>query len=439
MQVVDESIFYASGGDKWRLKLIRFHTMRDWMKKELNVQKCLQISCVWYVISFTLISRKHSLKFASEISGKDKSLFSRLLKNNSDVAVFTLKDLSKRTAKRFSKALKALKSLPWKVALIVDQTGQGRSSLHSQNVQRLNHGQGFFVGHQWTNIVLLVGDLIIPLLPIPFYTRKYCKENKLEYKSEHVRVAEYLQAMDLGEYIEGYHPEEVVVLADSGYDDKKIQKTILDKGWDFVMALKKKRSVKSITEQLKTKPSQGWSQVQVFFKAHRRLAWETVRLFTSGTKKRRKEFRIRHTMAWLKAVGQIQVVCSERKNAPGGERKYFACSHLTISPGQILIAYSLRWKVELFHKAIKMHLGFEDVSTVSFDSVVSHVHWVYCAYILLMVELPGVPSSARTIAERQRYVMSVLEHKEKANLLQRLTRINGPKQLKNELKEALAA
>jgi len=273
---------------------------------------------------------------------------------------------------------------------------------------------------------------------LPFYSRKYCKEKKLEYKSEHVRVIEYLHALDLGEYIEDYHPEDVIALADSGYDDKRIQKAILNKGWDFVMALKKKRSVKSNAEQLKTKPSQGWSQVQAFFKAHRRLAWETVRLFTSGTQQRRKEFRIRHTIGWLKSVGQIQVVCSERKKAPGGERKYFACSHLTISPRQILIAYSLRWRVELFHKAVKMHLGFEHVSAVSFDSVVSHVHWVYCAYILLQSQLPGAPSTVQTIYERQRYVMSVLEHKEKASLLQRLTQINGLEILKAELKRALA-
>ena len=419
--------------------MIRFHVLRNWVTKELNVKKRFQIICFWYVLSLMVESRKHSLDFAAQTSGKDKSRFSRLLGNHSDVAVFTLKDLSKREAKRWSKALKVSESLPWKVVIIIDQTGQGRSSLHSQNVQKLNHGQGYFVGHQWTNIVLLVAGLIIPLPPIPFYSRKYCKENNLVYKSEHVRVIEYLQALDLGEYIEDYHPEEVIALADSGYDDKRIQKAILDKGWHFVMALKKKRSVKSNAEQLKTKPSKGWSQIQAFFKAHRRLAWETARLFTNGAKKRRKEFRIRHTIGWLKSVGQVQLVCSERKNAPGGERKYFACSHLTISPRQILIAYSLRWKIELFHKSVKMHLGFEHVSAVSFDSVVAHVHWVYCAYILLQSQIPGVPATVHTLYERQQYVMSVLDHKEKASLLQRLTQINGPGNLKAELKRALAA
>jgi hypothetical protein len=41
------------------------------------------------------------------------------------------------------------------------------------------------------------------------------------------------------------------------------------------------------------------------------------------------------------------------------------------------------YNIELFHKTVKQQLGFEDVATHGFDSVMSHVHWVYCSYILL--------------------------------------------------------
>jgi hypothetical protein len=43
----------------------------------------------------------------------------------------------------------------------------------------------------------------------------------------------------------------------------------------------------------------------------------------------------------------------------------------------------MRWRIEIFHKEVKMFLGFEDVATRTFESVKAHVHWVYCAYILL--------------------------------------------------------
>jgi hypothetical protein len=418
---------------------MRFYVLRNRLLKELNLSKRLREIAMCYLLSLMIITRKHSLEHASAISGKNKSQFSRLLKEHSDTAVLTLKDLSKREARRCSKALKALEGLPWKAAMIIDLTDQGRSSLHPENAKKLNHGKGYFIGHQWTNIVLLMGDRIIPLPPIAFYSRKYCRERGIEYKTEHKRLIECLEALDLSSYIEGYRPQDVVVLADSGYDDKKIQQAVLDKGWDFVIALKKKRSVKSNARHLDTGPQEGWSQIQSFFKAYRRLKWQTVRLFTNGPRRKRKEFRIRHTIGWLKSVGPVQLVCSERKKPPRGERKYFACSNLTVKPRQVLVAYSLRWRIELFHKTVKMHLGFEDVAATSFDSVISHVHWVYCAYLLLTAGLPGLATPAKNLLERQRHVMKILDHRQKAQLLQMLTRINGLEQQKNELKAALAA
>jgi len=331
---------------------MRFYVLRNWLLRQLNLRKRLERIALWYIISLMVITRKHTLDYASSLSGKSKSQFSRLLKGHSDVAALTLEDLSKREAGKYSKALKALEGLPWKAAMIIDLTDQKRSSLHSQNVKKLNHGKGYFIGHQWTNIILLMGEKIIPLPPIAFTSRKYCRQRKIDYKTEHERVIDYLETLDLRDYIAGYRPEDVVVLADSGYDDKRIQKVILQKGWDFVAALKKTRSVKSNSEYLTTKASEGWRQIAIFFKAHRRLKWQTIRLFTKGPKRKRKEFRVRHTVGWLRSVGPVQLVCSERKKSPGGERKYLACSHLTLKPRQILLAYALRWNVELFHKSI---------------------------------------------------------------------------------------
>ena len=77
------------------------------------------------------------------------------------------------------------------------------------------------------------------------------------------------------------------------------------------------------------------------------------------------------------------MICSEFKKRPKGRRKYLACNDLKGTPLQILIAYRLRWKIEIFHKEVKMFMGFQEVATKHFESVISHVHWVYCAYILL--------------------------------------------------------
>jgi hypothetical protein len=43
----------------------------------------------------------------------------------------------------------------------------------------------------------------------------------------------------LEQYVGPYNPHHVIVLADSGYDDKKIQNAIAQKKWAYVITLKK--------------------------------------------------------------------------------------------------------------------------------------------------------------------------------------------------------
>ena len=51
-----------------------------------------------------------------------------------------------------------------------------------------------------------------------------------------------LRTLDLEDSIGAYDQREVLVLADSGYDNNKIEKAIADKGWHFIIALGKTRS-----------------------------------------------------------------------------------------------------------------------------------------------------------------------------------------------------
>lgn len=417
---------------------MRFYKLRDWILTQINIKRRLQTVCLWYLLSLMLATRKHSLNFASTLSGLNKSQFSKFLNNHHKTAVYTLESLSKKQAKIYAETLKELDSLPWRIAILIDSTIQHRSSLHSDNVKRFNHGKGFVIGHQWTNVILIINGIIIPLPPIPFYSKKYCRENKLKYKTENERVVEYLNELNLEEYIGPHISKDVVVIADSGYDDKKIQNTIIGKEWNFIIALKSTRGVKSKAKYVTTAKSTDWDQIASFFKNQRRLAWQTVRIFTNGPKRKRMDFRIRHTTGYLKGVGEVQLVCSEFKKRPDGRRKFIACTDLKVKAKQILIGYRLRWAIEIFHKQIKMHLGFEDVATKSFHSVEAHVHLVYCAYILLHAYPSGIPEGTKTIPDKQHNIMAVLNNKEIACILQGLTRIDGVNQYKNELKMMLA-
>jgi hypothetical protein len=395
--------------------------------------------CFWYLVSLMVETRKHSLHFAATLSGLNPSQFSKFLRKHHRVAAYTLDDLSKRQAKQLAPLLTELQGLPWTIAILIDATLQTRAGLHTENSQRFNHGHGFVIGHQWTNIVLILNGILIPLPPIPFYSKNYCKKVlNIPYKTEHERLIAYLNELTLEAYLGPYAPEKVVVIADSGYDNHAIQQTIVTKQWHFLFALKRRRSVKSPAQYRKTRPSNGWTQIAQFFKNHRRLRWNTVAVPAPDTKKQRMEFRVRQTEGYLKGVGRIQLVCSEFKKRRNGRRKYLACSDLRVTSTQILIGYRLRWRIEIFHKHIKMHLGFEDMSPQYFRSVETHVYLVYAAYILLQMDCPGLPHHARTILDKQAYIKAILDKRTIARILHTLTQFGGVEKYMNELKAVLS-
>ena len=417
---------------------MRAQTVQTWIARHILVRLRLENVCTSYLLFLMVATRKHSLEEAARFSGLHKSQFSKMLKAHSKVAVYTLESLSKKQAKQVAKARQKLKELPWDIALIVDSTLQRRASLHPENAKTFNHGQGFVVGHQWTNIVLLLHDMLIPLRPIPYYSQRYCRDHKLEYRTEHNLVVDYLQKLQLEEYIGSYDPRAVVVLTDSGYDNKKIQKAIAAKPWHFIIALGKTRSVLSAKCALTTSKSKQWCHIAMFFRNHRWLKWTTIRITTNGPKRKRMEFRTRDTIGYLRYVGQVQLVCSEARKRPDGRRKYLACNDMRVTARQIILGYRLRWTIELFHKTVKQQLGFEDVATSGFDSVMSHVHWVYCAHILLSMSPPGVSASGKSLGGKQRQLQQLLANQEKRRILQQLTQIGGVQRYTNELRQALA-
>ena len=413
-------------------------TLQTWIARRISIRQRLERVCTSYLLFLMVVTTKHSLEEAARFSGLHKSQFCKMLKSHSQVAVYTLESLSKTQAKQFSKALPDLHGLPWKIAILMDSTLQHRASLHPENAKKFNHGKGFVIGHQWTNIVLIINDMLIPLPPIPYYSKPYCLEHELAYQTEHELVIHYIDHLNLEDYIGSYDPRDVIVLADSGYDNKKIENAIANKHWNFIIALGKTRSVKSEMLYLTTPKSRAWCHIATFFRHHRRLKWKTIRVMTNGAKRKRMEFRIRHTIGSLRYVGQVQLVCSEPRKRPAGRRKYLACNDVKATARQIVLGYRLRWAVELFHKDVKQRLGFEDVATSGFDSVISHVHWVYCAYVLLHMSPPGVSPEGKSIGNKQRQLQQYLEHKEKRRILQKLTQIGGVKRYKAELRQALA-
>ena len=258
---------------------------------------------------------------------------------------------------------------------------------------RFNHGDGWVIGHQWTNIVLVINNDVIPLPPIPFYTKKYCRKHGLKYKKESERILDFLATTDWNNLLPGVSEKEIVVLMDSGYDNKKLQTFIQFQGWSFVVSLKSQRGVSTETQTVQS--------VTDLFRLTRKIGpWKTIRMIGG----KRKEFPCGTLLAYLKDVPfRVQTVCSEK---PNEKRLFLACSLEKVSTTVIARTYKLRWKVEIFHKEVKSYLGLENAGLTRFEAIEAHLYWVYVTYLLLF-DLSD--KEGQTILSRCREVRAHLE------------------------------
>jgi hypothetical protein len=299
-----------------------------------------------YLLALMVDADKHSLRLAGQLSGLDRSQFSRLLARHVGLAVDSLIAASQGFATTAAKSRKPLVAgAPWTIAIIVDAMLHPRSSPKLSNAQTFTHGRGYVVGHQWTNIVIFVGGQLIPLPPIPFLTKKECRRRGIKYVSANEAIRTYLDNLQLAKWVGSYKLDEVVVMADSGYDDKKLQRLVIDKGWDFLIALKANRSCRSVA-------SEKYRKIKDLFRATKRQApWKSVRFEVDGGK-RRARYRARKLTGLLRGVHrEVALICSEKASKRG--RRYLACSRPSLDVGIILRAYRTRWLIELFASSAK--------------------------------------------------------------------------------------
>ena len=147
-------------------------TLPTWIPRPIAVRQRLERLCTSSLLFLMVVTTTPALEEAARFSRLHTSLFSKMVPSHAKVAIATLESLSTTPARQFSKVLQRVNGLPWTIVIIIDRTLQHRASLHPENAQTFHHGQGYVMGHQWTTIVLILGDMLMPLRPIPFESQR---------------------------------------------------------------------------------------------------------------------------------------------------------------------------------------------------------------------------------------------------------------------------
>jgi len=309
--------------------------------------------------------------------------------------------------------------------IIIDATLVERSSRKAENVGLYYSNGKQTWGHRITNIGLLLdGAFYVPLAALAHYTRRYARSLRLSYLTEGMMVRRWLR-----NHMDGLidllakgsiKPKDITFLLDAGYDNAKIQKSIIEVGCHFIMMVKNTRSI-------------GGFQIKKYFLRHRHLAWKSVYFNKdqNGKNKRRK-FRIRTAEnVHLAKVGLVSAICSEKagggRNKNKKTRRFLVTSRSELSGREILNHYARRWKIETWHKKIKQDYGFNDCSTSAFVSLENHLKVSVLAYLSHLQNLKSLPTMGSTIDE-------YLEYSVRKQARTTLRLINGGNQFQGELR-----
>lgn len=366
-----------------------------------------------YIFFLGLVMKRHDFRVASNLMGLHESRFSSLL--NDPHTPELSRDLLNRVVRR---RLKRIKRINGRLVFIIDATILGRRGKKVENVRRYHTGSGLSKGHKFVNFVVLDGDMVVPLASIPVLTKKYARETNLKYRSEPDIVVEWVELLREKGPFSAEDLRQSVFLLDSGYDAKKIQHVIKGIGADFVMALKSSRIING-------------KQVKELFRATRRwLAWESIRLHVgSGNKKSRRTYSIRTAReANMKGFGLVHVVCSKAIGRKGKPQKFLATSDLEMTGRQIVQWYTLRWRIETWHREMKQNFGFIDCRAARFTAIESHVNFSLVAYL-----------AQKETGREQMRIEQFVRQKELQEIRIELTRFGSGPRLKTRVDAALQA
>lgn len=218
----------------------------------------------------------------------------------------------------------------------------------------------------------LMGLLICPNgLRIPFrktyYTKDFCNENKMIYKTQHELAIEMLEEIRelLGKRAN------IIAVADGFFDSKRIFIKCNKLNITYITTADSARVciVKSKKNKLYKR---GLKFIQNFknwkiIKGDETYVKTQIRSSLNISNKHIDKYRTKSEIQNLSGIEKMKVVYSWKKMKRGKQSyKVLLCNNSNLSELEIIEYYSLRWQIEIFFRELKSDLGFSDYTGKDF-------------------------------------------------------------------------
>jgi len=309
------------------------------------------------------------------------------------------------------KALETLQQLGYRpgqpLFLLLDDTQKRKRGKRMAAVTKLFlHAEKVYGrGHVILCAALVYREVVIPYAVKLWASQAYCQQSQKEPKEkdriDFCKLTELAGAMVREATLpSGAKP---VVLFDAYYLCQAVLVACQERGWPFVSRAKSNRNF-APDGRPKDKRKLGKYGQSVLSRSGR---WQKV----SG-----KRHKLAERVGWLKRVGRVKVVFSQRPR----EKRFVALvtNRTNWGSGRVLSNYLCRWGIEVLFKMSKQYLGLGDYQLLGYQGVVCYLHLVLIAYLLLThLALSGTGAQAQSNGHGPLRLESVPKLQEKLRAL----------------------
>jgi hypothetical protein len=220
-----------------------------------------------------------------------------------------------------------------------------------------------------------------------YYTRAYCREQGLPYRTQTAIGAELIADLPLPPRIH------VTVLGDTAFEAQSIRAACAARRYGWIVPLNPERvlegprgkrpKVRSLVRGLR---SSALSPVRLVPGAGRYAVQHRVARCRDGSRKQTRTFYVQGGRRRIRRLGEVLLVFST-KEKPQSQRpkiqKLLITSYLDWSPRRVVQCYDLRWQIELFFKELKSTLGLDHYQFRNFRKVERFVRACLATFLYL--------------------------------------------------------